>query len=187
MLVRQGKVLYVGSSNFAGWQIVQGRQQAARRNFLGLVSEQSLYNLTMRTIELEVLPACRASASASSRGARSRAGALAGVLGDRGKGRRFARLSSARRSKAPPQIEAWERFCRERGEESGGRRARVDARESRRDGADHRPAHDRAADRVAARARDPSRPAGDEAARRDLAGPGRRAPGSLRLGEESGA
>src|SRR3954470_2663498 len=58
LLVSQGKVLYVGSSNFAGWHIVQANEAARRRGSLGLVSEQSLYNLTARTVELEVLPAC---------------------------------------------------------------------------------------------------------------------------------
>jgi aryl-alcohol dehydrogenase-like predicted oxidoreductase len=48
-LVREGKVLYVGSSNFAGWDIATAQQLAAQRNFMGLVSEQSLYNLTART------------------------------------------------------------------------------------------------------------------------------------------
>src|SRR5215216_7019483 len=59
-LAREGKVLYVGSSNFAGWQIAQANSIAANRHFLGLVSEQSLYNLNARMIELEVIPACRA-------------------------------------------------------------------------------------------------------------------------------
>ncbi len=59
MLVAQGKVVYVGSSNFAGWHIAKANEAAKRRNFLGLVSEQSLYNLMARTVELEVLPACR--------------------------------------------------------------------------------------------------------------------------------
>src|SRR4249920_2628990 len=59
VLVQQGKVLYVGSSNFAGWHIVKANERAARRNLLGLVSEQSLYNLNARMVELEVLPACR--------------------------------------------------------------------------------------------------------------------------------
>ena len=59
LLVNQGKVIYVGSSNFAGWHIAQANEAAARRNFLGLVSEQSLYNLASRTVELEVLPACK--------------------------------------------------------------------------------------------------------------------------------
>src|SRR5215831_5036045 len=59
-LVTQGKVIYVGSSNFAGWQIAQASETARARHFLGLVSEQSLYNLNARTVELEVLPACQA-------------------------------------------------------------------------------------------------------------------------------
>src|SRR6185295_16148871 len=60
LLVQQGKILYVGSSNFAGWHIAQANEMAKQRNFLGLVSEQSVYNLTNRTVELEVIPAARA-------------------------------------------------------------------------------------------------------------------------------
>ena len=59
LLVQQGKVVYVGSSNFAGWHIAHAQEAANRRNFLGLVSEQSIYNLKNRTVELEVVPACR--------------------------------------------------------------------------------------------------------------------------------
>ena len=59
-LVQQGKVLYVGSSNFAGWHIARANEAAKARHFLGLVSEQSLYNLIDRTLELEVIPACAA-------------------------------------------------------------------------------------------------------------------------------
>ncbi len=59
LLVQQGKVLYVGSSNFAGWHIAQAQEIAKQRHFLGLVSEQSVYNLMKRTVELEVLPACK--------------------------------------------------------------------------------------------------------------------------------
>ena len=59
VLVQQGKILYLGSSNFAGWHITQAQEIAKQRNFLGLVSEQSVYNLMRRTVELEVLPACR--------------------------------------------------------------------------------------------------------------------------------
>ncbi len=59
-LVREGKVIYVGSSNFAGWHIARANESARDRHFLGLVSEQSLYNLNARTVELEVLPACQA-------------------------------------------------------------------------------------------------------------------------------
>jgi aryl-alcohol dehydrogenase-like predicted oxidoreductase len=52
LLVQQGKVIYVGSSNFAGWHIAQANEIAKKRNFLGLVSEQSLYNLTRAQLNL---------------------------------------------------------------------------------------------------------------------------------------
>ncbi len=55
--VQTGKILYAGSSNFAGWHIADAQAAAARRNLMGLVSEQSLYNLLVRDIELEVVPA----------------------------------------------------------------------------------------------------------------------------------
>ena len=116
VLVVQGKVLYVGSSNFAGWQIARACETAARRAFLGLVCEQSLYNLTMRTIELEVIPACREYGVGLIPWSPLASGALAGVLGDRGGGRRSRDLVSKKIEKHRGQIEAWERFCRERGE-----------------------------------------------------------------------
>ncbi len=58
-LVNQGKVVYVASSNFAGWQIATACQEASKRGMMGLVSEQSIYHLNNRTVELEVIPACR--------------------------------------------------------------------------------------------------------------------------------
>jgi NDP-hexose 2,3-enoyl reductase len=58
-LVRDGKVVYVGSSNFAGWDLAAAQETAKARHFLGLASEQSVYNLMERTVELEVLPAAR--------------------------------------------------------------------------------------------------------------------------------
>ena len=58
-LIAQGKITYVGSSNFPGWKIAQVNEAAASRRRLGLVSEQSLYNLIERRAELEVIPACR--------------------------------------------------------------------------------------------------------------------------------
>jgi NDP-hexose 2,3-enoyl reductase len=60
LLYGQGKIIYTGSSNFAGWHIAQAQEAALRRHSLGLVSEQSLYNLAQRSAELEVLPACQA-------------------------------------------------------------------------------------------------------------------------------
>src|SRR5437016_13910205 len=59
-LHQHGKVIYVGSSNFAGWHIAQAQEAAKNRHFMGLISEQSLYNLRDRMIELEVIPACEA-------------------------------------------------------------------------------------------------------------------------------
>ena len=55
--VQAGKILYAGSSNFASWHIADAQAAADRRNLMGLVSEQSLYNLLVRDIELEVVPA----------------------------------------------------------------------------------------------------------------------------------
>jgi NDP-hexose C3-ketoreductase / dTDP-4-oxo-2-deoxy-alpha-D-pentos-2-ene 2,3-reductase len=115
-LVQDGKVLYVGTSNFAGWQIARGQEAAQRRHFLGIVSEQSLYNLTQRTIELEVLPACRAYGIGVIPWSPLASGTLAGVLGDRGSGRRSRDLVSEKIQKHRPQLEAWEAFCRERGQ-----------------------------------------------------------------------
>ncbi|WP_329132967.1 aldo/keto reductase [Streptomyces sp. NBC_01476] len=60
VLVQQGKILYAGSSNFAGWHIAQANEAAARRGSLGLVSEQCLYNLAERRAEMEVIPAAQA-------------------------------------------------------------------------------------------------------------------------------
>jgi aryl-alcohol dehydrogenase-like predicted oxidoreductase len=59
ILVQQGKAVYVGSSNFAGWHIAKANEEAKKRNFMGLVSEQSHYHLLNRAIEMEVIPACQ--------------------------------------------------------------------------------------------------------------------------------
>ncbi|MDQ7910164.1 aldo/keto reductase [Phytohabitans sp. ZYX-F-186] len=59
LLQRQGKIVYVGSSNHAGWHLAKAQEAARRRNFTGIVSEQTIYNLLERTAELEVLPACQ--------------------------------------------------------------------------------------------------------------------------------
>ncbi len=58
-LIRQGKILYCASSNYAGWHIARFNERAARHNMLGLVSEQCHYNLNNRLPEAELLPACR--------------------------------------------------------------------------------------------------------------------------------
>src|SRR6187549_3518057 len=58
-LVREGKITYVGSSNFAAWDIALAQSAASARHFLGLASEQSLYNLAVRAVEMELVPALR--------------------------------------------------------------------------------------------------------------------------------
>ena len=58
-LIADGKVLYVGSCNFAAWYLAAFQSPALARHMLGLASEQTRYNLTVRTPELELLPACR--------------------------------------------------------------------------------------------------------------------------------
>ncbi len=59
-LVAEGKVVYVGASNFAAWDLAMAQGYARERRFLGLVSEQHKYSLVCRQPELEVLPCCEA-------------------------------------------------------------------------------------------------------------------------------
>ena len=115
-LVTAGKVIYVGSSNFAGWHIAQANAVAAERHFLGLVSEQSLYNLTARTVELEVIPACRAHGLGLLPWSPLAGGLLAGALAAAGEGRRASERIRKRVEERRAQLEAWEGFCRELGE-----------------------------------------------------------------------
>jgi aryl-alcohol dehydrogenase-like predicted oxidoreductase len=114
-LVDAGKVIYVGSSNFAGWHIAQANEAAKHRNFLGLVSEQSLYNLASRTVELEVLPACRAYGVGVIPWSPLAGGMLGGMLKQEATGRR--KNLNPRYDAIRPQIAAYESFCAELGEE----------------------------------------------------------------------
>lgn len=98
-LIRQGKILYVGSSNFAGWHIAQAQELARTRNAVGLVSEQSVYNLTNRTVELEVIPAAQAYGMAFLPYSPLGGGLLGGRVADNTPGRR-AYLRSGERSEA---------------------------------------------------------------------------------------
>ena len=115
-LVQQGKVIYVGSSNFAGWHIVQANERAATRGSFGLVSEQSHYNLLVRTIELEVLPACRAYGVGMIPWSPLSGGLLGGVLGTDPSARRQSTAALARIGTIRPQLERWEALCTELGE-----------------------------------------------------------------------
>ena len=115
-LVREGKVLYVGSSNFAGWHIAQAQASAAQRHFLGLVSEQSLYNLTDRMIELEVIPACQAYGLGLIPWSPLARGLLAGGASRATKGRRSKNDVQDDLKEHRTRLQAYEAFCRERGE-----------------------------------------------------------------------
>jgi aryl-alcohol dehydrogenase-like predicted oxidoreductase len=110
-LVLQGKVLYVGSSNFAAWHIVDANAAAAQRSFLGIVSEQSLYNLAARTVELEVLPACRAHGVAVLPWSPLAGGLLGGVLRKAREGRRASERIVKRSERKRAQLERWEALC----------------------------------------------------------------------------
>jgi len=115
-LVREGKITYVGSSNFAGWDIATAQTIASTRNLLGLASEQSLYNLTQRTIELEVIPALRHFGIGLIPWSPVGMGLLGGVLRKIAEGRRASPMLQARIEQARPQLEAYETFCDELGQ-----------------------------------------------------------------------
>jgi aryl-alcohol dehydrogenase-like predicted oxidoreductase len=120
VLRAQGKILYVGSSNFAGWHIAKAQAAAARRNFLGLVSEQSHYNLLTRQIELEVLPAAEDYGLGVIPWSPLASGLLGGVVrkereGSRRYGDNVKRTLETKR----PRLEAYEDLCAEAGEEPG--------------------------------------------------------------------
>jgi aryl-alcohol dehydrogenase-like predicted oxidoreductase len=117
VLVQQGKVIYVGSSNFAGWQIAQANETAKARGFLGLVCEQSKYSLVTRTVELEVIPACKAYGLGLIPWSPLDGGMLGGILKKIEKGRRSGENVQNRIDKLRPQLEKWEKFCSELGEE----------------------------------------------------------------------
>ena len=116
-LVQQGKVIYVGSSNFAGWQIAKANEAASRRNFIGLVCEQSLYNLADRMVELEVIPSCRDYGLGLIPWSPLAGGILGGILDKVSKGRRTSDNAKKNIEKHRPQLEAYEAFCQEIGEQ----------------------------------------------------------------------
>jgi aryl-alcohol dehydrogenase-like predicted oxidoreductase len=115
-LIREGKITYVGSSNFAGWDIATAQCAAASRNLLGLASEQSLYNLSQRTIELEVIPALRHFGVGLIPWSPIGMGLLGGVLRKLAEGRRASPLLQIRIGTHRAQREAYEALCAELGE-----------------------------------------------------------------------
>jgi aryl-alcohol dehydrogenase-like predicted oxidoreductase len=118
--VQQGKVLYAGSSNFAGWHIAQAQEAAAKRNYNGLVSEQSLYNLIQRDVERELLPAAQAYGLGVIPWSPLHGGLLGGVIRKENEGvRRLEGRSKETLEKLRPQIEQYEAFADELGHEPG--------------------------------------------------------------------
>jgi len=111
VLVQQGKVIYVGSSNFAGWHIASAQENARARHFMGLVSEQSLYNLTERTIELEVIPACLKYGLGLIPWSPLAGGALGGISKKMDEGRRAEETVQKEIEAMRAQLVAWEKFC----------------------------------------------------------------------------
>ena len=118
-LVKQGKVVYVGSSNFAGWDIATACQEAGKRGMMGLVSEQSIYHLDNRLIELEVIPACRHYGLGLIPWSPLGGGLLGGALEKYNTGRRkdeeFTKEVEAKRD----QLEKYEALCKEIGHPPG--------------------------------------------------------------------
>ena len=115
-LVKQGKVVYVGSSNFAGWDIATACQEASKRGLMGLVSEQSIYHLNNRMIELEVIPACRHYGLGLIPWSPLDGGLLAGALGKSETGRRRGENYEKRVWENKDKLEKYEAMCREIGE-----------------------------------------------------------------------
>ncbi len=116
-LVAQGKVLYVGSSNFAGLHIAKAQFSARERQFLGLVSEQSLYNLIDRMIELEVVPTCREFGLGIIPYSPLAGGLLGGVLQKESQGRRSSDNIKKKIQEYAEQLRTYEAFCDEIGKE----------------------------------------------------------------------
>ena len=118
VLRQQGKILYAGSSNFAGWHLAAAQASAAERKVVGLVSEQSLYNLMSRWVELEVLPAAEHYGLGVIPWSPLAGGLLGGVLAKQAKGdegRGTSNTEGIEKNRAT--LEAYEGFCRELGED----------------------------------------------------------------------
>ncbi len=110
-LVREGKILYVGSSNFAAWNMAQASERAKQRHFLGLVSEQSVYSLRNRHIELEVIPAAKAYGMAILPWSPLGGGLLAGIFSKSDTLRRKRPQLIEAAEKLRPQVEQYEALC----------------------------------------------------------------------------
>ena len=111
VLTKQGKVVYTGSSNFAGWDIATACQEAWRRGLDGLASEQSIYHLDNRMIELEVIPACEHYGLGLIPWSPLGGGLLGGALEKHDSGRRTDEHAAKRIEEKRPQLEQYEALC----------------------------------------------------------------------------
>lgn len=116
-LVREGKVTYVGSSNFAAWDVALAQSAASAQHFLGLISEQCLYNLAQRMVELELVPALRALGIGLIAYSPLHLGLLAGAFAAAEEGRVPDESQHRRIEAQRDQLVAYERLCRELGAE----------------------------------------------------------------------
>jgi aryl-alcohol dehydrogenase-like predicted oxidoreductase len=111
-LKSRGKVIYVGSSNFAGWHIATANQEAMKRGMHPLVSEQSVYNLNNRMVELEVIPACAGYGMGLIPYSPVDGGMLAGAVEKERSGRRGGEWVTNRLERDRAKIAAYEDLCR---------------------------------------------------------------------------
>ncbi len=117
-LIREGKVTYIGSSNFAGWHIASMYEEALKSGIrLGLVSEQCGYSLLRRSFEVEVIPAAEGYGMGITPWAPLAGGLLGGVLAKEKKGRTATENVQEQIAALRPQLTAWEELCAELGEE----------------------------------------------------------------------
>jgi aryl-alcohol dehydrogenase-like predicted oxidoreductase len=118
-LMKQGKVVYAGSSNFAGWDIATACQEASGRGMMGLVSEQSIYNLDNRMVELEVVPACRHYGLGLIPWSPLAGGLLGGALQKTKVGRRTDKEYLKQLEAKRGQLEKYENLCKKIGHPPG--------------------------------------------------------------------
>lgn len=122
VLIQQGKILYAGSSNFAGYKIAQANELAARRGSVGLVSEQCLYNLAERRAEMEVIPAAQDYGLGVIPWSPLHGGLLGGVLKKETEGKRRTTGRSAdalANTQVREQVQAYENLLDKHGLEAG--------------------------------------------------------------------
>ena len=115
-LKRDGKIVYVGSSNFAGWHIARANEIAAWRHSLALATEQSVYNLNERMIELEVIPAVSEYGMGLIPYSPLAGGLLAGALEKLSEGRRASDYMQGEIDSKRDRLERWELLCKDLGE-----------------------------------------------------------------------